>query len=145
MRMWRTIGVIVGLSLLVAACSGVSDQGSGGNVGQFVPVDGGGSYTDITEQDLQAMLVAKDFFFVNVHIPYEGEIPDTDAFILFDEIGSRLGDFPSEKAAKVVLYCRSGSMSSIAARELVGNGFTNVYNLGGGFRAWEGAGNDFVQ
>jgi hypothetical protein len=31
--------------------------------------------------ELDAMLQKNDFFFVNVHIPYQGEIRETDAFI----------------------------------------------------------------
>jgi hypothetical protein len=36
------------------------------------------------------MLLRKDFYFVNVHTPYEGEIKDTDTFIVFDRIGENL-------------------------------------------------------
>ena len=91
------------------------------------------------------MLEDKDFTFINVHVPYEGEIPDTDAFIPFDEIGSRLTELPADKDAKIVLYCRSGSMSATAARVLVQERYTNVFNLDGGFRAWSQMGYDFIQ
>jgi rhodanese-related sulfurtransferase len=107
-------------------------------------VEGGGQYVDIIPQELHAMLEGKDFFFVNVHIPYEGEIPDTDAFIPFDQIPAHIDEFPPAKDAKVVLYCRSGSMSATAARELVQLGYTNIFNLDGGFRAWSGEGYDFI-
>ena len=36
--------------------------------------------------------------------------------------------------------CRSGRMSSIAAKELVKAGYTNVWNLDGGMVAWEQVG-----
>ena len=114
-------------------------------MGQVVPVDGGGQYIDITPQELKAMLGEKDFFFVNVHIPYEGELPDTDAFIPFNEIEGNLSQFPQDKDARIVLYCRSGSMSATSAREMVGLGYANLYNLDGGFRAWSEAGYEFIQ
>ena len=131
--------------LILAACSPTSNSIVNGSVGQPVPVEGGGEYIDITPQELKAMLAIKDFFFVNVHIPYDGEIPDTDAFIAFDEVTARLAEFPTEKDAKIVLYCRSGSMSATAVRELVKAGYTNIFNLDGGFRAWSESGFEFIQ
>jgi rhodanese-related sulfurtransferase len=108
-------------------------------VGEKVNV-AGGSYTNVSPSELQGMLKGKDFFFVNVHIPYEGEIPSTDAFLPFDQTAERLADYPADRKAKVVLYCRSGRMSDLAARDLVKAGFTNIFNLKGGMIAWEGAG-----
>ena len=105
-----------------------------------MPVDGGGSYIDIPADRLAAMLTAKDFVLINVHVPYEGELAQTDAFIPFDRIAEATADLPADKAANIVLYCRSGSMSAIAARTLVGIGYTNVYNLDGGLNAWRARG-----
>jgi rhodanese-related sulfurtransferase len=97
----------------------------------------GGAYTNVTPQQLTQMLKQKDFFFVNVHIPYEGEIEPTDAEIPYDQTAQRLSQYPADKNAKIVLYCRSGNMSAIAAKELVKDGYTNVWNLDGGMAAWE--------
>ena len=95
----------------------------------------GGSYTNIAPKQLEQMLAAKDFAFINVHIPYEGEIANTDAFIPYDKIAENVGKFPADKNAKVVLYCRSGRMSAIAAEELIKRGYSNVWNLNGGMVA----------
>lgn len=86
------------------------------------------------------MLGAKDFLLVNVHIPYEGELAGTDLFIPFDQITDQLDKLPQDKSAKLVLYCRSGRMSTEAARDLVGLGYTNVWELGGGMIEWEQSG-----
>ncbi len=94
----------------------------------------------LSPAELAGMLADKDFFFVNTHIPYEGEIEGTDAFIPYDRIEENLALFPAELDAKIVLYCRSGRMSAIAADALRSLGYTNVWDLEGGMIAWEEAG-----
>jgi phage shock protein E len=89
---------------------------------------------------LQEMLEEKDFTFINVHIPFEGDIPNTDLSIPYNQIENNLELLPADKEAKIVLYCRSDRMSTIAARELVELGYSNIWNVAGGMVAWERAG-----
>jgi rhodanese-related sulfurtransferase len=100
-------------------------------------VAGQATYGIVTPAQLAGMLPRKDFVFVNVHIPYAGEIDNTDAFIPYNEIDKNLARLPAGKNAKIVLYCRSGRMSTLAAETLVRLGYTNVWNVEGGMGAWE--------
>jgi rhodanese-related sulfurtransferase len=129
-------------ALVLAACQTAAKASPSVTVeGQEVVVEGG-SYTDVSATELQVMLANKDFTFVNVHIPFEGDIANTDLSIPYDQIADNLDQLPSTKDAKIVLYCRSGHMSGIAAQTLVGLGYTNIWNLSGGMVAWEQAGFD---
>ena len=110
-------------------------------VGEKVNVDGS-AYRNISADELKTILKDKDFVFVNVHIPLEGNIADTDLSIPYDQITepANLAQLPIDKNARIVLYCRSGRMSAIAAEELVKLGYTNIWNLKGGMLGWEQAG-----
>jgi len=105
----------------------------------------GGSYQNVTPVELNTMLKSKDFVFINVHIPFAGNIPDTDLSIPYDQVEQNLSQLPTDKNAKIVLYCRSGRMSQIAADEFVSLGYTNIWNLEGGMVDWEQAGYEIQQ
>lgn|SRR3989344_6090900 len=97
-------------------------------------------YTDISSDELKQMLQNKDLYLVNVHVPYEGEIEPTDAFVPYDQIEQNLDKLPQDKNAKIVVYCRSGRMSAIAAKKLAELGYKNVYNHLLGMHDWQSKG-----
>ena len=113
---------------------------------QSKPVSGidvsvaGGSYKNVEPKELNSMLKNKDFVLINVHIPFAGNIAKTDLSISYDQIEQNLSQLPADKDAKILLYCRSGHMSQIAAEKLVSLGYTNIWNLKGGMNDWEQAG-----
>ena len=132
--------LLILIALWLTACQSITTtQPTVEVAGNKVSVDGG-SYTDVNVTELQTMLANKDFIFINVHIPFEGNIPNTDLSIAYDQIDQNLDKLPSDKNAKIVLYCRSGRMSAIASKTLVSRGYTNVLNLSGGMIAWEQSG-----
>lgn len=83
------------------------------------------------------MLKDKNFPLVNGHIPFEGDIPSIDLSIPYNEIDQNLGLLPTDMDARIVLYCRTGRMSTEGAGTRVGLGYTNVWELEGGMIAWE--------
>ena len=105
---------------------------------------GRGSWRRVTPAELATMLKHKDFLLVNVHIPYAGEISGTDLFLPYDQAAAEISKLPAAKGAKIVLYCRSGRMSTIAAEVWADAGYTNLYELQGGFDAWTTAGYPLV-
>ena len=137
-----------GTSSMTAASAAGQEVGAPGpaGVGRVVATsDGAGTYIDITPDELAAMLRNKDFLFVNTHIPYAGEIGQTDLFIPYDQAAQQTDKLPRDKNARIVVYCRSDRMSRIAIDAWVKAGYTNLYNLDGGFEAWEAAGYELLQ
>lgn len=114
-----------------------SGDGSGSEMG---PMDDGTmSFTNLGPDEFATRMAEPSAFVVNVHTPYDGEIDGTDAFIPYQELvdDARL---PADKNAEILLYCRTGRMSAIAAADLVGAGYMNVSQLEGGMDAWRAAG-----
>ena len=100
----------------------------------------GSSYKNVSVTELASILKTKDFVLINVHIPFAGNIVDTDLSIPYDEVEQNVFQLPTDKNAKIVLYCRSGRMSEIAAEKLTSLGYTDIWNLKGGMLEWEQAG-----
>lgn len=94
----------------------------------------------ITARDLRKRLANKNFIFLNVHTPYEGEIEKTDGFIPFDQIVAQSNLLPKEKNAEIILYCKTGQMSGEALTTIRKLGYTNVRHLTGGMDAWKQSG-----
>lgn len=135
--------MIAGLVLVLLSVAG-SAAGDPALATRTVVVEGGGRYIDVEAPALARMLTRKDFTLINVHVPYEGDIRGTDLSVPFDRVGDQLDRLPPDRSAKLVVYCRSGRMSTIAARELVARGYTNVWHLAGGMIAWARAGYPIV-
>lgn len=86
---------------------------------------------------------ADDYQIINVHIPYAGEVANTDANIPYNDLDALTAAIAS-KDSPVILYCRSGNMSEQASRALVELGYTQVWDVPGGMAAWQASGYELV-
>jgi rhodanese-related sulfurtransferase len=136
----QTVVIIVTFAALLAWVTACAQKTPGDTPSLARNTDG---YVDITVEQLAERMETKDFTLVNVHIPFQGDLPQTDLSIPYDEIADHLDRLP-DRDAPIVLYCRSGSMSTTAAKELVSLGYANVMELDGGMNAWKAAGYQLV-
>lgn len=126
---------LIGISLIsLVAC-----QSKAVEMGQEVSIEGG-RYGVVSVQELQTMLEAKDFTMVNVHTPWQGDIPQTDLRLAYDQILENQEQLPAEKDSKILVYCLTSGMAKKAVQSLVSLGYTNIWMLDGGITAWQEAG-----
>ncbi len=64
-----------------------------------------------------------------------GHLPGAHLIPLPD-LGDRLDELDTDRPT--VVYCAIGGRSRVAAQMLVGRGFESVFNMAGGFKAWNG-------
>ena len=89
---------------------------------------------------------SEDVFVINTHTPYIGEIEDTDLIIEdWQNVALYENELPQDKNTKILVYCRSGSMSTSASQQLIDLGYKNVYNLEGGMNAWQASGKEIYE
>lgn len=141
----RTIlfSMILGVCWLLTACSNppiatpTADDASASQ-----PV---AKYRTMTLDDFAGVVdsPAHPYTVVNVHIPYEGEVANTDLFISYNNVEALMSALP-DKNAPIILYCRSGRMSDIAAHALVEQGYTNVWDVPGGMNDWTKSGRELI-
>jgi rhodanese-related sulfurtransferase len=166
--MRRSLFSIALAATLLLACGGEDEPTTdtsttgGGNGGSTTTTTGGGGTASgggstgagcegitpmrniLTPEQLLTMLDNKDFELINVHVPYAGEIPGTDAHIAYTDVDAIEAHLGNDKAAKVVLYCRTGPMSQIAGDDLVSRGYCNLSDMSAGSYTWETLGHPYT-
>ncbi len=71
---------------------------------------------------------------------YEGGRVPNAVHVPLSQIASRSSELARFKGRPVIAYCERGNRSRMAAGALAKIGFTDVYSLAGGYRAWRDAG-----
>jgi rhodanese-related sulfurtransferase len=101
---------------------------------------GKNGHENISADQFVEMMNHKDFILINVHVPYEGEIPETDLLVPFNALNQHKNELPNDKDVKIVVYCMTGPMGDIAAKKLLQMEYTRVIHFPGGMKAWRKTG-----
>jgi phage shock protein E len=137
--------ILIAGFMLVGGGSGSAPSGPSLANGESIHQAQSGQWTNVTADRLADMLKTKDFKLVNVKTPYIGEISGTDLYIPYDQLTARAAELPTAKSTKILVYCRSGVESAVAAQTLLNLGYTNIWNLDGGMNAWTASGRTLEQ
>jgi rhodanese-related sulfurtransferase len=138
---WYWLLVLVMAVALLAAC-GSDDPEETANTSDQTEA----SYKTLTIDEFAEIVENKsdEYMIVNVHIPYEGEVENTDSHVAYNDLDALTSALP-DKNAPIVLYCRSGNMSNQAAHQLVEMGYTNLYDVPGGMIDWAASGRSVIE
>lgn len=126
----------------VTAGGEAATGGTANSIGGFGGCSGTPTLGTVTPAGLNQELSqpTHSFLLINVHTPLVGNIPGTDADIVYTDISGIEQFIGSDKSKPVVIYCYSDHMTLIAGPELVADGYCNIRYLEGGLSAWETAG-----
>ncbi len=95
---------------------------------------------NVTPEEVKKRLDAgENLHLIDVREPHENAAFNIGGILLpLGKIQSmQTEEIDDLKDEEVILYCRSGNRSGIAAMTLTSMGFTNTNNLVGGMLAWE--------
>ena len=130
--------VIFAATMLTAAVSIADQAGPTPSQPAAAPAAASGSLPLISPQALLERQAKKDqsVFVLDVRTPEEyaaGHVPGA-VNVPYDQVASHLAKIPKDK--EVVLYCRSGRRTGLAAEVLEANGYTKLVHLQGDMQAW---------
>lgn len=113
--------------------------------------------TEISTEDFKTMYDGEDYFvLIDVRTAAEydaGYIPGAALIqrgvlefkIGKEDVWDEMGLYIPEKTDPIVVYCRSGGRSALAAKTLMELGYQDVRSLQGGFNGWKEAYPDLVE
>ena len=118
--------------------SGAPGSGAGGDApggasqaGPVAPAPGG--WMTISAEEARRMMSGGGYVLLDARTEEEYREAHIEGAVLipFDEIELRAGTELPDKDSVILVYCRSGRRSAIAAEALAGMGYARVYDFGG--------------
>ena len=102
--------------------------------GQTKETDQEAAYMNITAEEAKQIMDSEDGYIIldaRTQAEYdEGHIPGA-IVISYEEIAEKAEEMLTDKDQLILVYCRSGRRSKIAAEALVELGYTNIREFGG--------------
>lgn len=99
----------------------------------------GGKYKNIGVDEFATLVKAKDTVVIDVRSPGEtaqGKIPGAKEMnVMGNSFKQQIQQL--DKTKTYLVYCRSGNRSASACSMMAAAGIENLYNLSGGYSAWE--------
>lgn len=91
---------------------------------------------DISVEDLKKMIDEEaEFLLVDVREDHEYETCNIQGKLIpLGQLAEGLDEL--DRAAHIIVHCRSGGRSANAVNHMRGEGFGNVWNVNGGMLAW---------
>lgn len=99
-------------------------------------------YRAVTSEEASRLIANLSPIVLDVRTRQEyasGHLADS-IHIPVQELQSRYGELASYANDNILIYCATGNRSTVAAKILIDNGFTRIFNLREGIHVWAGKG-----
>ena len=127
-------------------CNGGCPSGDGMQTGRIVVMPYAeatdATYTELSAAEARQLIAAENPFILDVRTPNEFKSGHIAGAVLIpvQQLADRIGEIASQRDRKILIYCRSGNRSTVAAEILHRAGFSAVWNLRHGILEWQAAG-----
>ena len=122
--------LVLGIGIIISGCSNkVAPQDDS----QAAPAASAEYHKITAEQAKEKMDETEGWILLDVRTDEEFEAEHIEGAVLIPdyEIAARVESELPDKNAVILIYCRSGRRSALAAHEMVDMGYTGAYDFGG--------------
>ncbi len=127
-------------------CNGSCPDGDSMKTGSIIVMAqrsaNGVDYSDLNAKQAKALIDSTPVLVLDVRTPmeYRREHIDGSRPIPLQQLADRIGEIEAFRNHNILIYCRSGSRSAVAAEILHRAGFKRLFNLKDGIIGWRQAG-----
>ncbi|QEN03847.1 hypothetical protein EW093_03735 [Thiospirochaeta perfilievii] len=104
-------------------------------------------YSEVTAKEALTLMANIKPFILDVRTQgeYEAGFIENATLLPVQFLKRDIKELEKYKNEPILVYCQSGNRSTVAARILIDNGFTNIYNLRYGIGDWKSRGYNIVK